>query len=72
MVRFLHAGNTQAIDDIFVNRFGKGIVFLKHHAHPPAQLNDINIGGVNVLTIQLDRTDNMDALNEIIHAVEAT
>jgi len=36
------------------------------------QLNGINIGGVDVLTVELDSADHMDPFDEIIHAVKAT
>ena len=67
----LHAVQPQAVGDVFVNGFRKRIGFLKHHADAFAQFDDIHVAAVNVLPGDFHLAFNPDAVDEVVHAVEA-
>src|SRR5690606_6815540 len=64
------AGDTQGIDDVFVDRFRKGVRFLKDHANAAAQGNDLQFGIVNAVTIDPDIPLVTDPVNQVVHPVE--
>jgi len=66
------AVNPGAIGDVVVDRFRKGVRLLKDHADMGAQLHDIERLVAYVLAIHLDLADHAAAVNDIVHAVEAT
>ena len=64
------AVDARAISDIFVDRLGKWIRLLEHHADAGAQLHDIHCVTVNVFAVQIDRSFNAARRNGIVHAVQ--
>src|ERR1700683_161433 len=62
----------EAVDNIFVDRLRKGIRLLEDHAHPLAQLDDIDRWIVNINAGNFDRSrTDAGAIDEIVHAVKA-
>ena len=49
----IDADDAQAINDILVNALGKGVPFLKNHANPPAQVDDVQVGVIDVFAFEL-------------------
>ncbi len=66
------AVNSRAIGNVIVNGFGKGVGFLKHHAHLDPQRNHIDVLIVDVLTVQFDFPGDPADVDGVIHAIQAT
>ena len=66
----VYADDTQAVDDVFIDAFGKWVPFLKDHADPPAQLNDVRRGVVDIFAFELDFAGDPRVEDEVVHAVE--
>ena len=58
-----------AIGDVVVHAHGEGVGLLEHHAHPLAQLVDVDVA-VDVLPVQKDFAGDFAALHQVVHAVE--
>ncbi len=69
----IDADDTQSVNDIFVNAFWKWIPFLKNHADPTAQVDDVHRRIVNILAVELDLAPCTRVVqHQIVHAVQAT
>ncbi len=64
-----HALKARPVGDIFVDRFGKGIRFLKYHSHTLAQIRDINPGIKNINVVNEDIPLMPRAFDQIIQTV---
>jgi hypothetical protein len=63
--------DSQTIGDVVIDAFGKGIGFLKNHAHLPAELSQIYIGIMNIFAFYkyLPFADSSIG-DSIIHAID--
>ena len=68
MPRARHSIDPQAIGDIIENRLGKRVGLLKHHAHAPPQVDDIQ--REDVLAIQQHFAFEARLRNRFIHPVQ--
>ena len=62
--------NTRTIGHVFIDRFRKGIGFLKYHTDPRAQLHHVLTLVVDVLTFELDLPLDTRTDNRVVHAVK--
>jgi hypothetical protein len=60
-----------AIGNVFIDRLGKGVGLLEHHANTGAQLHHIHAIGMDILSIQLNKPGYLGCSNRVIHAIEA-
>ena len=65
-----HAGDAQAVDDVFVDGFGEGIRFLEDHADKSAQGDDFDRRIPDAAAGKLDVAGVTDAVDQLVHAVE--
>jgi hypothetical protein len=69
-----HAAHAQAVGDVLVDRLGKGIGLLEHHADAHAHLDRIDPGRqqVGVVRVEHDATAGIAVAGiQVVHAVEA-
>ena len=71
IVAVIDADDAQAVDDIFVNAFGKWVPFLKDHADAPAQIDDVDGRVVDIFAVELDLPGDPGVQHQIVHAVQA-
>ena len=62
--------HARAVDCVFENRLGERIGFLKHHAHTPTQLHQVDVATVNVLAVEQNAAGVAGAVDQVVHAVE--
>jgi hypothetical protein len=65
-----HAIDPQAVRDVVEDRFRKRVGFLKDHADPAPQIDDVDRGCVDVLTIDKHGAFDARARNDVVHPVE--
>lgn len=67
----LDPGDAQAIDRVFKDGAGEGIVLLKYHADIAAEADDIHLGCVNIDAVDLDlAADDTGGFDEVVDAVD--
>ncbi len=64
------ARHTGAERHVFEDRLGKRIGFLKHHAHAPAQVNEVDVGREDLLVVEQHVPRMMGSFDQVVHAVE--
>ena len=58
-----------AVGDVVVHAHGEGVGLLEHHAHPLAQLVDVDVA-VDILPVQKDFPGDLAAFHQVVHPVE--
>ncbi len=56
--------------DVVVDRFRKGVRFLKNHTDPLADLHGVHLGGVDVPPFEEDLPLHAGAVDQVVHPVE--
>jgi hypothetical protein len=64
------AMNARAIGHVLIDRLGKGIRLLEHHAHPRAQLHHVHARTIDILAVQPDLAFHPRAGDGVVHPVE--
>ena len=59
-----------AVGHVVVDRHGKGVGLLEHHADAPAQVGDGHAGGEDVLPVIEHLPLHAHPLHQVVHAVE--
>src|SRR3954452_17646603 len=59
------------VGDIVVDRLRERVGFLEHHADPSPELDHVDVGRVDVATVEPDVALGAAALDRVVHAVEA-
>ena len=59
------------VGDIVVDRHGKRIGALEHHAHPLAQMHHVHVGREDVFTIEQNLALDADAFDQVVHPVQS-
>ena len=65
------AVDARAVGDILEDRLGERIGLLEHHPDAGAQLNDVHVGAVDVLAVELDAAGHPGRRDGVVHPVEA-
>src|SRR5262249_45652082 len=64
--------HVQAVGDVFVNRFRKSILLLEDHSDPPAQINHVQSGHIDIDAVNVNLAlADARTVNEIVHAIDA-
>ncbi len=67
-----HPVDPQAVGDVVEDRFGKRIRFLEHHADAAAQLDDVDVGAVDIAAADCDRPFDARPRHDVVHPVQRT
>ena len=59
-----------AVGHVVVDRHGKGVGLLEHHADAPAQVGDVHAGGVDLLPVEGEGTGDLHAGDQFVHPVD--
>ena len=62
--------NARAVGDVFKDRFGEGIGFLKYHADTGAELHHVHFRRVDVLAVKRDIPFDLRPGDRVVHAIE--
>src|SRR6476660_1124308 len=62
---------TRPIGPIFVDRFRKGVRFLKDHPDTFSQVGDIHIGTIDIHAVKEQGAFQSSAFNQIVEPIEA-
>src|SRR5258708_7886677 len=66
----MQAADAQAIGDVVVDRFRKGVRLLEHHAYRPAQLDYVRGAAVDVPAVDLDPPFGARVGDDVVHPVD--
>ena len=63
--------DARAVGDVLVDRLGKRVRLLEHHADAGTQFDDVDLGIVDVLAVERDLAADTRAVDRVVHPVEA-